>query len=483
MWFENLFEKKYLGTAKIPTWRTYRKSISQIGYNIERDWVRATMIGINILDEAEQRKKIDAKVENNFKERYYKEYPIIKAFQDEVRGDCRAEKLEEFLKEGVDPNFMIWHDEDVEFNRFLRSLRAEKYPIHFAVQKKNLQAVQLLCEYGAKVNYKDADSLLFTAARNKDCEMLEYLLKKRADVNFRSVAGCEHVLTAIGYQSQEMLSLFIKYGFKENAEDSLLEAAIHFDAVKMIPFLETKLHQSQESNNKALLCAARVGQFEAVRLLLQYKADVNYHSRFCSPLEEALFVDENWKNKEKIIQEKEKIIRLLLSHGAAVNSPDKWHELPFYALFSNANEASFKMARALLDNGARFDLKQLPQIEKELKDWFEKTVKESPEDRQPEILEKMRFLQKRNRQIYAYYLFHKVKEQNADEIMKAAQDENVLKILNDMHLLPLLYMGLNYDCSRKMYDIHIQKIKNLDYALKVKIRQIIRKKHLERIKN
>ena len=102
MWFKNLFGKKYLGTAHIPTWRTYRKSISQISYNIHRDWVRAIMIGINTLDEAEKRKKIDEKVENDFKEKYYKEYPIIKAFQNEVRGDCRAEKLEEFLKEGDD---------------------------------------------------------------------------------------------------------------------------------------------------------------------------------------------------------------------------------------------------------------------------------------------------------------------------------------------------------------------------------------------
>ena len=484
MWFKNLFGKKYLGTAHIPTWRTYRKSISQIGYNIERDWVRATMIGINILDEAEQRKKIDAKVENNFKEKYYKEYPIIKAFQDEILGQCRTEKLEEFLKEGVDPNFPIWYNKDNQFNLYLKTLGLENYPIHIAVKKKNLQAVKLLCQYGSAVNFQNADSLLAEAAKNNDCEMAEYLLKQHADVNYRPFIGCEPMYEAIKHQSEKMISLFLRYGFKEEKGDYLLQAAVYADAVQIIPFLEKNLHQSSEKNNKALIVAARVGQFEIARLLIEYKADVNYREPFRSfALKEALFIDNDCKDKEKIIREKEKIIRLLLAHGADANATDENNKPLLYTLLSDINGASYQMARILLDAGARFDLAWLPQIEKELNEKADKKNKSGSSESQTTIQEKMRLARKRNRRIYAYYLFRKVNHQNSNQIVKVVQNDDVLNLINDLKLLPLLYTELDYTQSCKVYDINIQKIKNLSYDFKVKIRQNIRKKHFEHIRN
>nr|WCB87159.1 CPPV348 ankyrin repeat protein [Cooks petrelpox virus] len=254
------------------------------------------------------------------------------------------------------------------------------------------------------------DRLLFNCVKANDYEIIEILLYHQVDINSTSCASC--VCYAANNGDEETIKLFLQKGFDPNTKDEKGNVALHYAVLSNYsnitqllfeynanikecnPFIllhavksnniditssllkhgidaniisdegYTALHYSIENNNvditKLLLYnGANIGVVNRysfinniirfrfanynnmIDLLLEYGADANNINDYYAPIH--LAVD----------NEDEKILKLLISHGADINMKDTYNSSsPLHHAIKNINTNILKI---LLDNGADVD--------------------------------------------------------------------------------------------------------------------------------
>jgi len=202
-----------------------------------------------------------------------------------ANGDVAA--IEELLAKG----------EDIE------GWDSDKYtPLYLAARWGKLDAVKLLVERGANIDSRSTElssTPLQIAARHGEAEIVRYLLEKGADVNARNRLGDTALskLTRFGWQEPAaMAAILIDAGADPNARNNDgATALIYGAAANEVSFLRLLVDRGaavdSPENHKVgspLFVAARFGALDAVRLLLERGADVNFNTEGGTPLDAAV---------------------------------------------------------------------------------------------------------------------------------------------------------------------------------------------------
>ena len=217
----------------------------------------------------------------------------------------------------------------------IKALDARNHsPLYMAIEEKNLNAVKVLFENGAKVQDCEEinkSSLLIGAISNSEDEIAELLVKNGADLEIKSHLGCTPLAFAILKKSYTVFDSLIRNGANINSRvytfnGDLGTPLIHF-AVKLIDvrFLKLLLQNGagiEENHNgmtPLMLAVTRwsstsesngIHYFMIIKLLImEYGANLpnilrrDIHSQF-------------WLLRDAVMFRKEKFLNVLLEYFA-----------------------------------------------------------------------------------------------------------------------------------------------------------------------
>jgi ankyrin repeat protein len=209
-----------------------------------------------------------------------------------------------------------------------------------AVRERNISKVKLILGSGIDVNSKDeiGQTALMHACMQGYKDISEFLLSRGADVNAKDDVSGTALMYASSQGNESMVNLLLERKADVNAKDV--------------------------RNNTALIKAAVRGYTKNARLLIKYGADVNWHGAFSmTPL--------MWATGMEQIE----TVLFLLNHGADVNATAKdgvtalmlaagpvyLEEKQSYGSFMNISidGGHDKIVRLLLDHGAEVNAKDI----------------------------------------------------------------------------------------------------------------------------
>lgn len=158
-------------------------------------------------------------------------------------------------------------------------------PLIKAAWEGNREIAELLIAAGADVNAKTSDgneTPLHQAVTRGHGEIVDLLLSKKADITVKSVYGFNPFTSAVAAGNQEIATKLLDAGAKiEEGAHGLtpLQFAASSGNLDMIRFLAGKganvNHGAKSGAQTALLSAIYGAQLDAVKLLIELKADVN----------------------------------------------------------------------------------------------------------------------------------------------------------------------------------------------------------------
>ena len=204
------------------------------------------------------------------------------------------------------------------------------------------------------------------AARNRNTNALQALLKQRADVNAPQADGTTALHWAAHWNDAETVTLLLRAGANARAANRygatpLSEAVVSGSAAMVEALLRAGADAktlTTEDGETVLMTAARSGNLDAVRILLDRGADVNAR--------------ENYKGQTALMwaaaERHPAVVKLLLERGAdwKVRSQDRETRLPrlsaassvtplarggFPALLYTAREGDVETAQVMLSGG------------------------------------------------------------------------------------------------------------------------------------
>lgn len=199
-------------------------------------------------------------------------------------------------------------------------------PLWYAVYFDQLEIAELLLQRGANPNQDqnlDRKSVLILAIEKRNLEFVELLLRFKADLNFFSFDKnrtplCE-AACLINDFGKEIIRLLLKNGAEVNAL-SKVHSQYSFDPEKN----ESALHGACEKRN-----------LEDIKLLIEYGADVKSRNNYGeTPLQRAL---QSYCSMD--------CIKILLEHGADITMVDNWG---WTILHSVAEHSSLEIVKYII---------------------------------------------------------------------------------------------------------------------------------------
>lgn len=191
-------------------------------------------------------------------------------------------------------------------------------PLHIAVTNGNVEAVELLIDYGAEVNYKDAWGWtpFNCAAARGNIEVMNCLIAHGANIETNDLQKIS--LSICPYNYLEAVTTIIQLGIwkdvmKLMGAEFLRCAAGHGDTLMVHALLEAGVNANagDDLGLTALHKAAKYNHPEVVRILILYGANVNAQNDLGeSPLTYAV-EHRNWI-----------VVTTLLCYGASTLLPD-----------------------------------------------------------------------------------------------------------------------------------------------------------------
>jgi ankyrin repeat protein len=126
-------------------------------------------------------------------------------------------------------------------------------PLHYAINKKNINAVKLLLQYGSNVNVVDKQGFnaLHLSVKTRSVDICKLVINAGANINTRFETGETSLHIACNFQLEDIIELLIKNGIDVNIQDYDHEF--------------TSLHYATNLNNKNI-----------VKILLEHGANQNF---------------------------------------------------------------------------------------------------------------------------------------------------------------------------------------------------------------
>ncbi len=152
-------------------------------------------------------------------------------------------------------------------------------PMNLAMENRSLSMVRLLLDAGADPNAANwsGETLLMTSARTGFTEAMELLLDAGADVNAQDPRRQQSALMwAIAFDNPQGAKILIDHGADVNASSIALNE--EFLPLQLEGYGGTTIDAISMGGYTPLLFAARVGDLETARLLIDHGADVNAQS-------------------------------------------------------------------------------------------------------------------------------------------------------------------------------------------------------------
>lgn len=156
-----------------------------------------------------------------------------------------------------------------------------------AIEKSNLKKLsELIASKKIAIDQvvQGHDSLLLVAVSLQKPEVIKFLLKQKADVNFKNAAGETPLLVAVASSDNQSAKLLIESGAKlmersGETEDSALHLAAVNDNVDLVKIIlkqnPESISQLNSAHESALHKAAYFGALRVIPVLLQAGADLN----------------------------------------------------------------------------------------------------------------------------------------------------------------------------------------------------------------
>ena len=143
-------------------------------------------------------------------------------------------------------------DNGADINQITSGMEGRS-PFFLACKYGLLEYVKYMMELKPDVNVRDrfGQTAVYFVSQNGDIEIIELLISQKADLNICSYEGYSPIMIASGYGNKEIVQLLLKNGAKPD-------------------------NNCSESNPTALYFAAKQGFYDIVKILIQYKANINY---------------------------------------------------------------------------------------------------------------------------------------------------------------------------------------------------------------
>ena len=213
-------------------------------------------------------------------------------------------------------------------------------PLWAASQNGSAPMVRMLLASGANPNAAllHGETPLMVAARSGYTEVVNLLLARRADVNARGPRKQTALMWAVAQKYPEVVKLLVAHGADVHARTAAWNEVMAVPPHGYLPYNRAIPHGS----DTALMFAARMGDLESAKLLVDSGANVNdrdawgisatvlaAHSGFRDFVEYLLAkgADPNASDAgftvlhEAIMRRDEAMARALLEHGADANAP------------------------------------------------------------------------------------------------------------------------------------------------------------------
>lgn len=151
----------------------------------------------------------------------------------------------------------------------------EDYALRFSAGRGFIDMVKLLIEEGADVEAQENNALL-VASTNGSAELVEVLLDNGADVHAHQDAS---LVWAAHREHFETVRVLLQYGADAHAQndDAIFWPALNKDETSVLELFSTSTEEKIElSLSDQLICAARRGQLDKMRTLMDQGADVHH---------------------------------------------------------------------------------------------------------------------------------------------------------------------------------------------------------------
>ncbi|MBY0358054.1 MAG: ankyrin repeat domain-containing protein [Candidatus Obscuribacterales bacterium] len=230
------------------------------------------------------------------------------------KGDLAA--VQDALKRGANP----------------KPVEPGQTPLHLAATAGSLPICKLLVSKGADVNASSQGSTpLLCAARYCHPDVIEFLLKSKANPKVRNSDGMTPILTLLN-DFKRSDAAFLKIKSTSSDKDAMA-------AIKMLIAAGVDPNVGATFFGTPLkLAAGKPGCVEIVRVLLDGGAKVNESDNDFTALHSAVFAGDF------------EIVKLLVSHGADVNARNSMKQTP---LARAKKQNAVQIEKYLIEHGAR----------------------------------------------------------------------------------------------------------------------------------
>ncbi|MBR5213294.1 MAG: ankyrin repeat domain-containing protein [Akkermansia sp.] len=188
-------------------------------------------------------------------------------------------------------------------------------PVAHAILSGDAAAVEQLLREGQNPDHKYVDKLplIILAVQQNNADILKMLLDAGADANARATTGETALHVAIAEEKQACLEILLAHhvdvNLSTNGITPLIKAITQGNTAIAEQLLKAgaRVNEAIANGETALICAARLGNEEAIRLLQVAGADANYEGHGKTALIAA------------ITNQHENCVKLLIEGGADVS--------------------------------------------------------------------------------------------------------------------------------------------------------------------